>query len=69
MKSVTNQRKFRRKRHLSFDPNREYIENAVEDYLKNGGKIKVLEAQKDSQSAVDWIASDDNLEADEFLSE
>lgn len=69
MKSMTNQRKFRRKRHLSFNPNREYIENAVEAYLKNGGEIKVLEAQRDSQRAADWISMDDNLEADEFLSE
>lgn len=61
--------KKRRRRHLAFNPNHEFIADAVEEYLREGGKIKQLEPQeiKDRQAPV--ANFEDNLEADEFLSE
>ena len=59
----------RKRRHLSFDPNSEFIAQAVEEYLKGGGKITQLGSSKPVKNAENWIAIDDNLEADEFLKE
>jgi hypothetical protein len=59
----------RRKRHLSFNPNSQYIADAVEEYLKEGGKITQLEAQTENGSQDSWLKLDDTKEADEFLKE
>ncbi len=59
----------RKRRHLSFDPNSEFIAQAVEEYLKGGGKITQLGSSKPAKNQENWIAIDDNLEADEFLKE
>lgn len=59
----------RRRRHLSFDPNSQYIAEAVEQFLKGGGKITRLEAQPDANKQDGWIRVEDNREADEFLKE
>jgi hypothetical protein len=59
----------RRRRHLSFDPNSQYIANAVEEYLKGGGKITHLEAQTENSNRDSWLKLDDTQEADEFLKE
>lgn len=61
--------KHRRKRHLSFNPNHEFIAEAVEEYLKNGGKIEKLKNQPDKAEQSAWLAVEDNSEADEFLNE
>ncbi len=58
----------RRRRHLSFDPNREFVADAVEEYLKGGGKITQLEAQTENNQD-SWLKMDDTKEADEFLKE
>ncbi len=59
----------RRRRHLSFDPNSQFIAEAVKEYLKGGGKITQLEAQSESGSKDDWLNVDDTKEADDFLKE
>lgn len=59
----------RRRRHLSFDPNSQFIAEAVEEYLKGGGKITRLEAQPENSKQDSWISIEDNKEADEFLNE
>ena len=61
--------KFRRKRHVAFNPNREYVAEAVEQYLQNGGKIEQLKDQPDRRTEATWISVEDNSEADEFLTE
>ena len=59
----------RRRRHLSFDPNSQFIAEAVEEYLKGGGKITQLEAQSENGNQDNWPNMDDTKEADEFLNE
>ena len=59
----------RRRRHLSFNPNSQFIAEAVEEYLKGGGKITQLEAQDEKNRQDSWMMIDDTKEADEFLKE
>ena len=59
----------RRRRHLSFDPNSQFIAEAVEEYLKGGGKITQLKAQSENGNQDNWPNMDDTKEADEFLNE
>jgi len=40
MKTKTSSKK---KKSKSFNPNRNYVTSAMEDFIKNGGKITVLE--------------------------
>ncbi|MBU2510368.1 hypothetical protein KJ966_03485 [bacterium] len=61
--------KHRRKRHLSFDPNHEFIAEAVDEYLKKGGKIEQLKSEPEKTNQATWFAIEDNSEADEFLNE
>ncbi len=61
--------KHRRKRHLSFDPNHEFIAEAVEEYLKSGGKISQLKSEPEKTNQAAWFSVEDNTEADEFLNE
>lgn len=60
-------RQFRRRKRSSFNPNRQYVTDAIEEFLSSGGKIKQLEAQKEANSANSWLVVEDNQEADEFL--
>ena len=69
MKPQSMPSKYRRRRHLSFDPNHEFIADAVEQYLKTGGEIKVLEPKQEADKQAFWLVADDNLEADEFLND
>jgi hypothetical protein len=59
----------RRRRLFSFDPNSQFIANAVEEYLKSEGKITQLEAQSENGSQDNWLSVDDTKEADDFLKE
>jgi|APSaa5957512622_1039677.scaffolds.fasta_scaffold59437_2 hypothetical protein len=62
--------KWKRKKSLagkagSFQPNRDYINHAVEDYLKSGGKIKPLFAGNRNYDVNSKIGL--FYEADDFL--
>lgn len=59
--------KRRRKKSPSFDPNREYVQNAVEEFLKNGGKIKKLVLDDKSYENFMGLRSDGLQEVEEFL--
>ncbi|MEN7982541.1 MAG: hypothetical protein ABFQ65_03780 [Nanoarchaeota archaeon] len=57
----------RRKNRIPFNPNSQFIESAVKDYLKNGGKITRFEANdKDYKTFVE-NRKDFSSGADEFL--
>ena len=45
----------RKRRHLSFNPNSEFIAQAVEEYLKDGGKITQLESVKPVKKPDDCV--------------
>lgn len=58
-------RKGRRARKaVSFNPNHNYIDNAVEEFLQNGGTIKKIEIDEDAYQA--FIKMRDAA-ADDFL--
>jgi hypothetical protein len=71
MTHTTEQQKKRRGRSVSFNPNREFISDAVEQFLRQGGEITRLQANKiDIREKLEepaWIDLEDNAEADEFL--
>ena len=69
MKPDSMPNKYRRRRHLSFDPNHKFIAEAVEEYLKSGGEIKLLKPKQEDGKQPTWFVADDNLEVDEFLKE
>lgn len=56
-----------RKGSVSFNPNRQFIEEAVQAYLKNGGTINQI-AVDDTALEKSWMVSDIGSEVDEFLS-
>ena len=65
--NLVNKSKRRRKyRHLSFNPNREFVAQAMKEYLKEGGKITQLESRTE-QERENWVGIDENQDADEFL--
>ena len=53
-----------KKKSVSFNPNRKYINSAVDEYLKNGGKITRIEIDDEAYQA--FIKMRDAA-ADEFL--
>lgn len=55
-----------RKGAKSFDPNSEYIQDAVEQFLKSGGKINYLQPDE-STLKNSWVTSDGVSDVDEFL--
>ncbi len=57
-----------RRRSVSFDPNHNYVEKSVEEYLKCGGTIKRIERVNGSYESFVSI-SESNGSADEFLME
>jgi len=70
MRNSPESQKHRRNRSVSFNPNHEFILDAVEQFLNQGGKITRLQANKvDIREKLDdtWMELEDNTEADEFL--
>ena len=61
----TSRRRKTRKNSIKFKPSRKLIESAVDEYLKNGGKITRLKPVRDFQDIISVKGS--VLEADEFL--
>ncbi len=59
-------RRRQRKGSVSFNPDRRFLEGAVEDYLKNGGKIVQIAAdEKSFEHSME--RHEGSLDADEFL--
>jgi len=54
-----------RRNSVKFRPNRTFIKSAMEEYLKSGGKITMLETQRDYADIIG--VKGPFLEADEFL--
>ncbi len=54
-----------RKNSVKFRPNRTFIKSAMEEYLKNGGQITMLETQRNYADIIGVKGL--FLEADEFL--
>lgn len=62
---MSNWRRGRKsKKSISFNPNRNYINDAVEEYLKQGGKIKKIEMDEEAYKA--FVKMRDAA-ADDFL--
>jgi hypothetical protein len=56
----------RRRKNVDFNPNHEFVANAVEEFLKDGGKIEKIEMSDDKFSK--FSETDDGLkEVNEFL--
>ncbi|MBT7713194.1 MAG: hypothetical protein HN745_15840 [Deltaproteobacteria bacterium] len=68
MENTKPQKRRGRRRSVSFDPNHNYVEKSVEEYLKGGGTIKRIERVNGSYESFVSI-SDTNGSADEFLME
>lgn len=52
---------------VSFNPNRQYIEDAIQQYLKEGGEINHIEVDEKAFES-SWMLNDVSSEVDEFLS-
>ncbi len=63
-KSIVKSRK--RKKSKDFDPNREYLDEAVKDYLERGGKIKKIIDVADDLDQINGFQRN-RLPVDEFL--
>ncbi len=68
MEKFKNQKRRGRRRSVSFNPNHNYIEKSVEEFLKNGGIIKRVERVNGSYENFVSI-KETNGSADEFLME
>ncbi len=68
MKLTYASRRRRKYRHLSFNPNSEFVAEAIEEFLRSGGEITQLESRPEKKQE-NWIGINDNKEADEFLNE
>lgn len=56
-----------RKKDIKFKPTSDFLKKAVDEYLKNGGRITIIEL--DEKSYRDFIITNENPSAvDEFLS-
>lgn len=60
--------KKRKKRGVSFRPNRNFIEGAVEDFLNQGGKITVLSVDTTEEKNT-ALTNDLDFSADQFLND
>jgi len=64
------QQKFINKRRsrgaVSFNPNRQFIEEAVAAYLKDGGKINHIEVDEKALEK-SWMINDIGSDVDDFL--
>jgi len=59
--------KKRKRKRSNFQPDSDFINDAVEEYLKAGGKITRVEI--DEEAYRDFISRSDARAADEFLNE
>ena len=66
MKSNSKIKRRQRKGSVSFNPDRQFISSAVEDFLNKGGKIERLEPDE-SSFKMSMNRHDGSLDADEFL--
>lgn len=66
MKNSIRIKRRNRKGSVSFEPDRQYIQSAVDDFLKNGGKIEQLKPDE-SSFKTSMTRHDGSLDADEFL--
>ncbi len=63
-KRIGRRRRFSKKS-VKFNPNRNYVQNAVEEYLNKGGEITKIEL--DESSYKDFLALKDAASVDRFL--
>jgi len=68
MEKFKTQKRRGRRRSVSFDPNHNYVEKSVEEYLKGGGTITRIERINGSYENFVSI-SEANGSADDFLME
>ncbi|MCG8339083.1 MAG: hypothetical protein MJE63_31620 [Proteobacteria bacterium] len=66
MKNSIRIKRRNRKGSVSFNPDSQFIETAVNDFLKNGGKIEQLKPDESSFKH-SMNRHDGSLDADEFL--
>jgi hypothetical protein len=66
MKTSIRIKRRARRGSVSFEPDRQFITTAVEDFLKNGGKIEQLKPDESSFKQ-SMNRHDGSLDADEFL--
>jgi len=64
-KQFVSKRRYR-KGSISFNPNRQFIEDAVEAYLQKGGTINQIEVDEESFEK-SWMINDVSTEVDAFL--
>ncbi len=64
-KKFVNKRRSR-KGSVSFDPNRQFIEEAMQEYLKSGGRIDHIEVDEKAFEK-SWMINDVGSEVDDFL--
>jgi len=58
----------RKRRGVSFKPNRNFIQGAVEDFLNHGGKITVLSVDDEALKTA-TLTNDLDFNADQFLND
>jgi len=66
MEKIKIQRRRGRRKSVSFNPNHQYVEQSVDDYIKNGGRITRIERVNGSFQSFD-AAPEVNGSVDEFL--
>ena len=54
------------KKHQSFKPDHHYVEKAIKDYMKNGGKIKKINIEKENSDQI-YSYPLNSTDVDEFL--
>ncbi|MBU3914632.1 hypothetical protein KKA14_03780 [bacterium] len=65
---MKNSPRNRRTKFIHFNPNHDFVSDAVEEYLKSGGQIKqILSEERNIEDS--FFNIPDNIEADEFLQE
>ncbi len=58
----------RRTKFVPFNPNHDFVSDAVEEYLRSGGQIKQIFTEE-IEIEDPLLSIPDNIEADEFLQE
>lgn len=66
MEKFKIQRRRGRRKSVSFNPNHNYVEQSVDDYLKKGGKITRIERINGSYQSFVSVTETNNS-ADDFL--
>ena len=68
MESNFGARKSKRRKKTDFDPNHDFVDEAVKEFLENGGEIKKVEALEKNYQG--FLAGKEPVSpADEFLME